>query len=127
MNTNKDIVALFCGKLDPKKPDIDLLFIGSNTNLLVYDATNNSDVFDREINDGLTSLALCPKECLPDVGQPVVIAGGNCSITGFDVDGEERFWTVSGDNVGSVAFLDFNRDGVLEMVAGSDDFEIRVF
>ena len=67
MNTNKDIVALFSGKLDPRKPDIDLLFIGSNTNLLIYDATNNSDVFDKEINDGLTSLALCPKECLPDV------------------------------------------------------------
>jgi Bardet-Biedl syndrome 2 protein len=64
---------------------------------------------------------------LPDVGQPVVIVGGNCSITGFDVDGEERFWTVSGDNVASLAFFDFNGDGVDELVAGSDDFAIRVF
>jgi len=127
LNTNKEIVALHCGCLDPKKPNIDLIFIGSNTNLLVYDATNNSDVFDKEINDGLTSLALCPSECLPDVQQPVVIAGGNCSITGFDVDGEERFWTVSGDDVGAVTFFDFNKDGIPELIAGSDDFEIRVF
>ena len=53
--------------------------------------------------------------------------GGNCSITGFDVDGEERFWTVSGDNVQSLSFFDFDRDGVEELIAGSDDFAIRVF
>ena len=104
-----------------------MIFIGSNTNLLVYDCTNNSDVFDKEVNDGLSSLGVCSEECLPDVGQPVVIVGGNCSITGFDVDGEERFWTVSGDNVRALAFFDFNNDGADELIAGSDDFAIRVF
>jgi Bardet-Biedl syndrome 2 protein len=127
LNTNKNILCLSCGKLDPKKPNIDLLFIGSATNLLIYDAANNSDVLDKEINDGLSSLTLCPGECLPDVGQAVVVVGGNCSITGFDVDGEERFWTVSGDNVQSLAFVDFDQDGVDELLAGSDDFAIRVF
>jgi len=73
--------------------------IGSSTNLLVYDCLNNSDVFEKEVNDGLSSIAICSSECLPEVGQPVVIVGGNCSLTGFDYDGEERFWTVSGDNV----------------------------
>ena len=53
--------------------------------------------------------------------------GGNCSILGFDIDGEERFWTVSGDNVQCLSFLDFNSDGQEELVAGSDDFAIRVF
>ena len=104
-----------------------MIFIGSNTNLLVYDCTNNSDIFDKEVNDGLSSLGICDNTCLPDVGQPVVIVGGNCSITGFDVDGEERFWTVSGDNVGAISFFDFNGDGVDELVAGSDDFAIRIF
>ena len=104
-----------------------MVFIGSNTNLLVYDCTNNSDVFDKEVNDGLSALGICSDSCLPDVGQPVVIVGGNCSITGFDVDGEERFWTVSGDNVGALEFFDFNGDGADELVAGSDDFAIRVF
>lgn len=55
------------------------------------------------------------------------MVGGNCSVTGFDFDGEERFWTVSGDNVGALAFVDFDGDGVDELVAGSDDFAIRVF
>lgn len=56
-----------------------------------------------------------------------MIVGGNCSITGFDFEGEERFWTVSGDNVKALEFLDFNGDGKEELVAGSDDFAIRVF
>ena len=37
MNTNKDIVSLDCGELDISKPGTDLLFIGSKTNILVYD------------------------------------------------------------------------------------------
>lgn len=36
LSTNKDIVALECGQLDPSRAS-DLLFIGSQTNLLVYD------------------------------------------------------------------------------------------
>jgi len=101
--------------------------IGSSTNLLVYDCLNNADIFEKEVNDGLSSISICNGEFLPEVGQPVAIVGGNCSITGFDFDGEERFWTVSGDNVQSLAFFDFNNDGVEELVAGSDDFAIRVF
>ena len=120
-------MALECGKLDPKKPEIDMLFIGSNTNLLVYDCTNNSDVFDKEINDGLSSLTICGGDFLPEVGQPLVVVGGNCNITGFDVDGEERFWTVSGDNVQALSMLDFDGDQIEELIAGSDDFAIRVF
>ena len=61
-------MALGCGTLDPKKAGVDLLFIGSSTNLLIYDAANNSDVFDKEVNDGLSCVALCPGESLPDVG-----------------------------------------------------------
>ncbi len=35
LNTNKEIVAMYCGPLNPAK-DNDMLFIGSKTNLLVY-------------------------------------------------------------------------------------------
>jgi len=69
----------------------------------------------------------CPKESLPDINEPLVIVGGNCLITGFDIDGEDRYWTMSGDNVQSLSFLDYDQDGVDELVAGSDDFQIRVF
>lgn len=68
LNTNKNISALSCGALDPKNPASDLLLIGSSTNLLVYDCCNNQDIFDKEINDGLSSIALCTSDVLPDVG-----------------------------------------------------------
>jgi hypothetical protein len=102
LNTNKEIVALSCGKLDPKKPDTDLVVIGSNTNLLVYDCANNSDVFDKEINDGLASLAVCETGALPDVEDPTVVIGGNSSLSAVDFSGDERFWTVSGGVVTSI-------------------------
>lgn len=40
---------------------------------------------------------------------------------------EERLWTVTGDNVSALAFLDWDDDGHDELLAGSDDFAIRVF
>ena len=79
LNTNKEIVSIACGELDPtRRPDVDLLFVGSNTNLLVYDCVKNTDVFDREINDGLSTIAMCePGCCQSDVMEPLVIVGGN--------------------------------------------------
>lgn len=58
---------------------------------------------------------------------PLAVAGGNCSITGFSQFGDEKFWTVSGDQVKAMEFLDFDQDGQQEMIAGSDDYSIRVF
>ena len=58
MNTNKEIISLKSGELDPQKPGVDLLFVGSNTNVLVYDCVKNSDVFDKELDEGLTAVAM---------------------------------------------------------------------
>ena len=46
---------------------------------------------------------------------------------GFAEDGEDKFWTVTGDNVCSLALLDYNQDNINELVVGSEDYEIRVF
>jgi len=46
---------------------------------------------------------------------------------GFDKDGDEALWTVTGDNVSSLALCDVDNDGHDELIVGSDDFEIRVF
>ena len=46
---------------------------------------------------------------------PVAIAGGNCSLQGFDYEGNDVFWTVTGDNVGAIALCDFDGDGVNEV------------
>jgi Bardet-Biedl syndrome 2 protein len=56
-----------------------------------------------------------------------VFVGGHCSVQGFDGEGNELYWTVTGDNVSAMTFADTNGDGHAELVVGSDDFEIRVF
>ena len=65
--------------------------------------------------------------CLVCTQPPLVVVGGHCSVQGFDAEGNELYWTVTGDNVSAMAFVDTNGDGVPELVVGSDDFEIRVF
>ena len=37
--------------------------------------------------------------------------GGNCSIQGFDWQGNDPYWTVTGDNVRSISLLDIDQDG----------------
>lgn len=123
MNTNKEIVALESGQIDPDQPE-EILFIGSRTNLLAYDVNNNVDLFDYEITDGLNCLGFGTIEGIAD---KLIVAGGNCSITGLDKMAEERYWTVTGDNAQAIGFIDWDEDGQDELVVGSDDFAIRVF
>ena len=123
------------GKLDPMSQQ-DMLFIGSKTNLLAYgnksifayhilkDVENNKDLFDKEVSDGVSCLTF---GTFPNIGAPMIVAGGNCSLTGFDIAADERFWTVTGDNAASIQFLDWDEDGDEELIVGSDDFSIRVF
>ena len=62
------------------------------------------------------------------IKEPLVVAGGDCSITGFDMSAEERFWTVTGDNARAMKFLPWTSvDAQHELVVGADDFVIRVF
>lgn len=138
-------MALCTGRLDPTKPN-DVLFIGSRTNLLAYgilhkglhttplDVDNNRDIFDKEVSDGVSCLAFGGgrqgETSEPDnetTTESLIVAGGNCSITGFDIAGDERFWTVTGDNAATLQYMDWDDDGVDELVVGSDDFSIRVF
>ena len=80
LNVNKDVVCLTGGKLSPDL-DRELLMIGSKTNLLVYDINENSDVFDKEVQDGVNCM-LFAEDFNPAF--PLVLTGGNLSLTGFD-------------------------------------------
>jgi len=62
-----------------------------------------------------------------DIEMPLAVVGGNCSIQGFDFEGNEQFWTVTGDIVSSLALCDVEGDGKNELLVGSEDFEIRIF
>lgn len=123
LNINRNISALATGRLS-KQHDRDYLFVGAQTTLLAYDVRDNRDAFFKDTPDGVNAIAVGR---LGERDEPLVYVGGNCSILGYDARGEEAFWTVTGDNVSAMAFCDVEEDGQLELLVGSDDFEIRVF
>ncbi len=94
---------------------------------MAYDVERNAEIFFKDLQDGVSSLLVGKMSSL---SPPIVVAGGNCSIFGFDKEGSEIFWTVTGDNVSSLALVDIpsaKGSSKKELVVGSDDFEIRVF
>ncbi|KAM4017896.1 BBSome complex member BBS2 [Anomaloglossus baeobatrachus] len=123
LNINQSVSCLTAGVLDPQL-GCDSLIVGTQTNLLAYDVHNNSDLFFKEIADGANAVIL---GSLGDITSPLAIIGGNCALQGFDSKGNDMFWTVTGDNVRSLALCDFDGDGKKELLVGSEDFDIRVF
>ncbi|XP_064437112.1 Bardet-Biedl syndrome 2 protein isoform X2 [Mirounga angustirostris] len=123
LNINQAVSCLTAGALNPEL-GYDALLVGTQTNLLAYDVYNNSDLFYREVADGANAIVL---GTLGDISSPLAIIGGNCALQGFDHEGNDLFWTVTGDNVHSLALCDFDGDGKKELLVGSEDFDIRVF
>ncbi|XP_049642023.1 Bardet-Biedl syndrome 2 protein isoform X1 [Suncus etruscus] len=123
LNINQAVSCLTAGVLSPDL-GYDALVVGTQTNLLAYDVYNNSDFFYQEATDGANAVVL---GTLGDISPPLAIIGGNCALQGFDYEGNDLFWTVTGDNVHSLALCDFDGDGKKELLVGSEDFDIRVF
>jgi len=84
----------------------------------------NRDLFYKEIPDGVSSILFAK---LPNVKEPLILVGENCSIQGFDYNGEERYWNVSGDMVTAMEICDVDDDGIGELITGSQDNIIRAF
>lgn len=60
---------------------------------------------------------------------PLALIGGNCSIHGFDSEGNDPFWTVTGDNVSSLTLTDFDGDNENEvniLVPGGHWFKVTI-
>ena len=123
LNFGQHVTAIAAGPLNPKLSR-DVLLIGSQTNLLAYDVKMNSELFYGDVPDGANSILIGN---LGAIEEPLVLAGGNCAIKGFNCCGEDLYWTVTGDNVRSMALMDFNMNRKNELLVGSDDYEIRVF
>lgn len=123
LNINRKITALTAGLLNPALGH-DVLMVGTQTSLMVYDVEENADLFFKEVHDGVNVLTFGN---LIGVEAPVCVVGGNCSIQAFDQEGTELFWTVTGDNVSALAFCDVNDDQRVELICGTEDFEIRAF
>eukprot|EP00038_Savillea_parva_P025538 m.48178 g.48178 ORF g.48178 m.48178 type:complete len:754 (+) comp6968_c0_seq1:84-2345(+) len=119
----KQITALRTGALETDSTK-DVLFIGSETDLLAYDVDRNMEVFHKDVPDGVLAIAHGP---FGTTGNPLVFAGGNCSIMGFDAEGKDRFWTVLGDNVCAMALCDVAGQGHSQLLVGGEDQEMRVY
>ncbi|XP_064634179.1 Bardet-Biedl syndrome 2 protein homolog [Lineus longissimus] len=122
LNINQSISSVCAGSLDDVPGEI--MVVGTQTNLLAYDVDKNRDLFYKDTPDGSNAVVMGK---LGSIDSPLAVIGGNCSIQGFDKDGNDAFWTVTGDNVCSLALVDFTRNGENELVVGSEDFDIRVF
>ncbi|KAL4657039.1 Bardet-Biedl syndrome 2 protein-like [Arapaima gigas] len=123
LNINQAVNSLAAGSLSPGRVG-DALLVGSQTNLLAYDVHDNADIFYKEVADGANAIVLGK---LGDIPSTLAIIGGNCALQGFDHEGNDQFWTVTGDNVRSLMLCDFTGDGKNELLVGSEDFDIRVF
>ncbi|XP_032086552.1 Bardet-Biedl syndrome 2 protein isoform X1 [Thamnophis elegans] len=123
LNINEAVSCLTAGLLNPDL-GCDSLLVGTRTSLLAYDVHNNADLFYAGVPDGANSIVI---GTLGDIPSPLAVIGGNCALQGFNYEGKDLFWTVTGDNVRTLAFCDFDGDGKKELLVGSEDFDIRVF
>ncbi|XP_059160639.1 Bardet-Biedl syndrome 2 protein homolog [Physella acuta] len=123
LNINQQVTSLATGLLDPDNEG-EVLVVGTPTNVLAYDINNNKDIFYKDSPDGANAIKIGRIGSIPS---PLAIVGGNCSILGYNQQGEDNFWTVTGDNVQSLCLMDFNGDGQNELIVGSEDYDIRVF
>ncbi|XP_030746348.1 Bardet-Biedl syndrome 2 protein homolog, partial [Sitophilus oryzae] len=123
LNINQNITALVSGQLIPNEEN-DVLIIGTASHLLVYHVHDNKDIFYKECEDGVKSVALGQFKTYKT---PVIMVGGNSSVHGYDHKGDEIFWVAIGDMVTSIMLMDYNKDGNNELIVCSEDFNIRIY
>ena len=56
LNINNHVTAVAAGQIDPKLDGKDILCVGTRTNLLAYNVDENTDLFYKEVQDGVDSL-----------------------------------------------------------------------
>eukprot|EP01083_Nonionella_stella_P124844 377231_1 len=112
---NRDITAIETARFDHT---METVVIGTSTNLLAYNVETNTDIFYKDVPDGVNSILFCSELAHISNGkkQPIVIVGGNCSIQAFDCMGEEVFWTVTSDNVTAMIVCDIDNHNKINLI-----------
>ncbi|PAA73119.1 hypothetical protein BOX15_Mlig021458g1, partial [Macrostomum lignano] len=140
LNMEQPVLSMCAGRL-LDSASRDALVIGTATDMLVYDVHRNADLFNRPVPDGAFAVVVSQSGDGSGGGEPgrqqqqkqgktrrVAIAGGNCTLLGFDSSGAEAYWSVTGDRVTSMTAGKFLGDEAGELLlVGSEDFELRLF
>ncbi|XP_045521980.1 Bardet-Biedl syndrome 2 protein homolog isoform X2 [Pieris brassicae] len=122
LNLSQAVKALAAG---PLKDDCtrDMLLIGSPTQILAYDVHENTDLFFKELPDGVNVINTGR---VGKSSEMLAVVGGNSSVIGLNGKGEEIFWNVVSGRVVAVSVFDFDKDGENELLIGCEDSFIRV-
>ncbi|XP_022913757.2 BBSome complex member BBS2-like [Onthophagus taurus] len=123
LNINQKITCIESGQFLPND-DKDILIIGTQMHILVYHVHDNKDIFYKECVDGVKAVTL---GTLRDAKTNLILIGGNSTVKGLNHEGEEIFWTAIGDVITSLVLMDYNKDGINELIVSSEDFKIRVY
>lgn len=90
--------------------------IGTDNSLLVFDVMQNSQLFSVLVDDGVFSIAVI---------DGVIYTGSNCALFGYDISGDEVFWTVTGDVVTAMCGCVLNKNN--SILVATNDLKISVF
>ncbi|XP_038211114.1 Bardet-Biedl syndrome 2 protein-like [Zerene cesonia] len=122
LNLSQAVIALAAGAL---RVDCtrDILLIGSPTQILAYDVHDNTDLFFKEVPDGVNVISTGR---IGKSTELLAIVGGNSSVLGLNSQGDEIFWNVVSGKVSAVLAFDFDKDGENELLIGCEDSFIRV-
>lgn len=121
---NREITCLESAQLNQQN---DIVLVGTATNLLAYNVAENSDIFYKDIPDGVHCMIYGSLSLSQSSNKDCIVVGGNCSISAYDTEGEELFWTVTSDNVLCLELCDWDCDGINELIVGSEDNFLRMF
>ncbi|CAD5226673.1 unnamed protein product [Bursaphelenchus xylophilus] len=101
----------------------DLVVVGTDKSLIVFDVYNNKTIFHRDMPEGISCVKIGRVEEQQD---NLIICGCGSTIWGIDEQGEDVFWTALGDDVNSLDLCDIDHDGINELIVGTNGTEIKV-
>ncbi|TGZ64403.1 hypothetical protein CRM22_006392 [Opisthorchis felineus] len=121
-----NLCSLTTGRFN-SEADHDVLFYGSKSGVVAFDPVQNVEIFYNVSRDGANCIGVFSN--LTSKDESLLVVGGNCSLVGFNRLGAEVLWTVTGDVVSSLTFIDAElsvEELAHDLVVGSENFCIRI-
>ncbi|KAI6177749.1 Bardet-Biedl syndrome 2 protein-like protein [Aphelenchoides bicaudatus] len=101
----------------------DLVVVGTEKSLLMFDVYNNKTVFHKEMPEGINVIQIGHLDEHPD---RLIVCGCGTTIWGINAKGEDIYWTTLGDEVRALAICDIDGDEKNELIVGTSGTEIKI-